>query len=278
MSSRNPLPGRTVLPLLAVSLLTCGASAVRAADVSRPGQKITTPGAYRVTADLKQKSGEAPLIEIRRAVNVTLRLDGHTLTGPGATKGVGIRIANCTNVVILGDKGTVTSCGIAVEVIDSRNVQIKEDWTLEGNGVGVAMKKVTVGHVSSVVCKDNHQGDLALEDSRTLTIEDVHCRRPAKDSKAKDLAAILLKGVTTAGMKNVSIGEDGKYPDGIRLVNSLTCSLSKLTIANCKAGVALDGRRTLSVGIAESTFKKNDKAIDLRNGARAPRTRDNHIE
>jgi hypothetical protein len=278
MSSRLPLPGRTVLALLAVSLIACGASAVRGADVSRSGQKITTPGAYRVTADLKQKSGDTPLIEIRRALNVTLRLDGHTLTGPGATKGVGIRIANCTNVVILGEKGTVRSCGIAVEVTDSRNVQIKEDLTLQDNGVGVTMKKVIQGHVGGVVCKDNHQGDLALEDSITLTIEDVHCRRPAKDSKAKDLAAILLKKITTAGMKNVSIGEDGKYPDGIRIVDSRTCSLSKLTIANCKAGVALDGRRTLPVGIVESTFKKNDKAIDLRNGARAPRTRDNHIE
>src|SRR5947209_6998192 len=76
---------------------------------------ISTSGDYHVTQDLTCSSTSKPAISVN-ANNVTLSLDGHTITGPGRTQfqAVAIDVGDESGVSV--SNGTIASFGVAVEL------------------------------------------------------------------------------------------------------------------------------------------------------------------
>lgn len=92
---------------------------------------INRPGAYVLTRNITlHGTGDAVRI---RASNVSLDLRGHSLIGPGAKQGVGVRIEGVASVRVFG--GNIARFGTGVLVSDSRNVRL-EGLQIEGEDLG----------------------------------------------------------------------------------------------------------------------------------------------
>jgi nitrous oxidase accessory protein NosD len=122
---------------LALSILSFAALPVPAVagDGGAPilrARVISNPGAYEVRRNFSaDESGDALVIA---ASNVTVNLAGHTLSGKGATEGVGIRIMpGVSNVRVFG--GALTGFGVGVQVEGASNVRV-EDLQISGGDLG----------------------------------------------------------------------------------------------------------------------------------------------
>ena len=81
---------------------------------------ISEPGSYILTRSLSLAvAGSAIVIA---ADNVTVNLNGHTLSGPGGTQGVGVLVEGASGAHVFG--GIVTRFATAVEVRSANNVKI----------------------------------------------------------------------------------------------------------------------------------------------------------
>lgn len=115
---------RKVLPIVALILACCGALADddrgRDRGITRP-TTITEPGVYVVQRSFFSPD-EWPAIVVA-ASGVTIDLGGHTLSGPGGRRGLGILVDGVRGVRIIN--GTLASFGIGVQVSGADNVTVR---------------------------------------------------------------------------------------------------------------------------------------------------------
>ncbi len=115
---------------------------------------ITEPGAYFLERGFRLSSADAA-IEIR-SDNVSLDLNGQTLSGPGNKEGVGITVQGATGVRLYN--GRLDGFGIGVEVTDSNNVAI-HDLQIIGEDLGGPPPAIEIGvlivNSRAVVVKEN---------------------------------------------------------------------------------------------------------------------------
>lgn len=109
----------TVLAL--ASVVSASAQEGAGARGIRRPTVITQPGVYVVTNSFAVGAGR-PAIDVRSS-DVTVDLAGFTLTGPGGKRGIGIRIAEVSNVTIRG--GALRSFEIGVQATGVHNARIE---------------------------------------------------------------------------------------------------------------------------------------------------------
>jgi parallel beta-helix repeat protein len=132
------------------------ASATVTSITSLPGcQAITVPGTYRLDADVIVAAGTACFT--LNVNDVTLLLNGHTITGENAelTAGIGTTFGT-TNGKIVGP-GTVTNTGNGI-VLEGGNSKVR-DVTVTKSGTGII--PVSGGDVRGNVVTDNEFGIVA---------------------------------------------------------------------------------------------------------------------
>jgi nitrous oxidase accessory protein NosD len=122
---------------------------------------IDTPGMYLLTRDLSAANGETALTI--RAGNVTIDLNGHRISGPGANSGTGILIDGATGVQVRN--GYVSDLGFGVTVANSNSVTI-EGLQITGRGIAVSAPPPEVGimvvNSKSVVIRHNSMFGVGL--------------------------------------------------------------------------------------------------------------------
>jgi parallel beta-helix repeat protein len=123
--------------LLAILGLLVGPRAW-AIDITSCPFKISTSGDYHVTQNLACSSTTKPAITVN-ASNVTLSLDGHTITGPGRTQfqAVAIDVAGKSGVSV--SNGTIASFGVAVELEDGTTGSSVSGLTVKDCDDGVSL-------------------------------------------------------------------------------------------------------------------------------------------
>jgi parallel beta-helix repeat protein len=127
---------------------------------------ISTSGDYHVTQNLTCSSTSKPAISVI-ANNVTLSLDGHTITGPGRTQfqAVAIDVGDESGVSV--SNGTIASFGVAVELEDGatrssvsgltiNNCDDGIDLDFGANGNTVSSNTITSGDVGIAVGGSNN--------------------------------------------------------------------------------------------------------------------------
>lgn len=144
------------LPVLAVSLLAV--PTMMAQGFVRPisiQTVIDTPGSYVLNRDISYNWDRGAGITIT-ASGVTLDLNGHEILGPGALRGVAIRIANARGVTV--KNGTVANNAFGVVIEGSANVRLKH-LNIRGQGLAVSAPPPEVGIMivqsRNVVVEDN---------------------------------------------------------------------------------------------------------------------------
>jgi len=125
------------LPLLAVALF---AQPPGVRTVGSP-TVIDQPGSYMLTNSLFTSAGTGAGITIT-ASDVTLDLNGQTITGPGNGSHAGIRIVGAQNVTV--KNGNVTGVLMGVMVNNSSNVRV-EGLSIRGFGLAVSAPPPEIG-------------------------------------------------------------------------------------------------------------------------------------
>lgn len=125
------------LPLLAASL-AAQPSGLRA--IGSPAT-IDQPGSYILTNDLFIPGTAAVGITIT-ASDVSLDLNGHTITGPGNLTGTGIRISGARNVTVRN--GFIVNAFMGAVAMNSANVRL-DGLSIRGAGLAVAAPPPEIG-------------------------------------------------------------------------------------------------------------------------------------
>lgn len=163
----NLLPALALLLLILPTNLSAGTNSVTAC-----GTVITTAGTWKLTNNLTC-SGDAVEIQIS---SVNLKLNGFTITGPGADSGSahGILIVSSAgtglkSVTILGP-GTVTAFPDGV-IFNGTNGGGVVDVNLTSNGIGLVLNSDNLGAASTalLVSQNNLQKNDIGIDAGSLT-------------------------------------------------------------------------------------------------------------
>jgi parallel beta-helix repeat protein len=165
---------------------------------------ITVPGEYSLANDLTC-TGDGIWIQVS---NVTLHLQGHTITGAGGF--VGIRVETPFALMTVRDvrikgPGVVTNFGSGLESLNSADSQMKQ-VTVTGNGRGVllglgAPSGAIQSHwqfVSNTVTGNNLQGIFLANTSDCIVVQN-------DASNNGDAGIAVLKFVFNGGGKLVAI-------------------------------------------------------------------------
>jgi len=123
---------RLQLILLAVATTAAVYAQAQGDRINRPNAIISEPGMYFLDRNLNA-AGATPAIDIT-ASNVTLDLNGYTITGPGGKQGTGIRVRNAQGVRVRN--GRLVNFAFHVMVANSANVNVS-DLQVRGEGLNV---------------------------------------------------------------------------------------------------------------------------------------------
>ncbi len=100
--------------------------------INRANTVISEPGMYFIDRNLSATAA-TPAIDIT-ANNVTLDLNGYTITGPGGKNGTGIRIRNAQGVQVRN--GNLANFAFGVMIAGSANIVVR-DLSIRGEGLVV---------------------------------------------------------------------------------------------------------------------------------------------
>lgn len=98
--------------------------------------EITRPGSYRVTQDLSCRS--CPQCLLIDASNVTIDLQGHSITGDGTTTSAGIKVprsAGVSNIEVRN--GTVVSFGVGIQLEGAKQSRIERMRVFDNKQFGI---------------------------------------------------------------------------------------------------------------------------------------------
>lgn len=138
--AKSPSIARAAVLAAAAALLSQPAFAQAGVRPITKPTVINEPGSYILTRSLSL-AGAEPAIVIA-ADNVTVNLNGHTLSGPGGTKGLGVLVDGASGAHVFG--GIVTRFATGVEVRDANNVRI-DGLQIHGEDAGGQPPLVEVG-------------------------------------------------------------------------------------------------------------------------------------
>jgi hypothetical protein len=146
--------------LLASALTAAAMPAQTATSITSCGYQITAAGVYALATDL----GPCPADGVDvRAGNVTLMLNGHTITG--TLGGAGVAVTGVANVIIQGP-GVVEQFGSGVAFTNTSNSKLL-GGTSEYNVVGVGTSNNTgLQLAGNVIARNSFQGINAANDSK----------------------------------------------------------------------------------------------------------------
>ena len=122
-----------------VTLLASPTTLLAGTSISACGP-ITQSGTYTLSQDISSNSGDCIDIQVS---NVTLRLNGHKITGPGAPTAInGVLVLSpsglsLSNVFIIGN-GMISGCGFGVQLVSAINSGVI-GVSLFTNAVGVSV-------------------------------------------------------------------------------------------------------------------------------------------
>ncbi|MEW5977058.1 MAG: right-handed parallel beta-helix repeat-containing protein [Acidobacteriota bacterium] len=140
MSQTNQRSARYFLSLLLLNPLFPFAVEAQVPSRAKPlfrSTTITESGSYRLIESFS--SASAIVIQ---ADNVTLDLDGHSMTGPGNKQGIGVSIEGANNVRV--HNGHLSDFGIGVRVMNSANVQL-DGLQINGHDLGGTPPDIEIG-------------------------------------------------------------------------------------------------------------------------------------
>lgn len=145
-----------VTPVLLASALA-HAQPLEGTRINRSGYVITQPGAYILDRDLSiDSSTPAPAIDVM-ASNVTVNLNGHSLTGPGGKNGTGIRVRNVQGVTVHG--GSIVNFAFGVMIANSSAVAVR-GLSIRGEGLPIVAlppeTAIMIVQSRNVTVEDNH--------------------------------------------------------------------------------------------------------------------------
>jgi nitrous oxidase accessory protein NosD len=145
-------------PLTAVAIATQAAT-----PIASCGYQITAAGTYALATDLGPCSSDG--VDVR-AGNVTLMLNGHTITGTlGASTMAGVAVTAVANAIIQGPGVVEQFGGSGVAFTNTSNSKLL-GITTEYNVVGVAASNNTGLHLAgNVIARNSFQGINAANDS-----------------------------------------------------------------------------------------------------------------
>lgn len=136
--------GQTMLALLLCGVAAPALASERLTFTDREPNVISRPGQYVLRRSVEQ-AGNGPVVVIA-ADNVTLDLDGYSLSGPGGKTSVGIAIEGRRNVRIRN--GNLSGFGTAVRIADSIGISV-EDLTITGQDQTATPPEVGVLAINS---------------------------------------------------------------------------------------------------------------------------------
>lgn len=118
--------------------------------------EITQPGSYRVTQDLSRRS--CPQCLLIDASNVTIDLQGHSITGDGATAGAGIAVprnASVSNIEVRN--GTVASFVVGINLEGAKKSRIERMRVVDSKKFGILADAQSVV-VSNIAARNGGVG------------------------------------------------------------------------------------------------------------------------
>ena len=130
-SSSKRLP----ILLLALVLSAMATPTLAVVDITFCDE-ITHPGLYRVTQDLSCRSRRQCLLI--DASNVTIDLQGHSITGDGATTGTGIAVprnSSLSNIEVRN--GTVSSFVVGINLEGAKKARVEHMRVFENKTMGI---------------------------------------------------------------------------------------------------------------------------------------------
>lgn len=101
---------------------------------------ITEPGSYVLGRNLSVSDGTTAIVI--HADNVTLNLNGYSLTGSGNARGTGVLVEGVRGARVTN--GLVTDFGIGVQIVDSNNVKV-DGLQIAGQDLGGTPPNVEIG-------------------------------------------------------------------------------------------------------------------------------------
>ncbi len=192
---------------------------------------ITQPGAYAVVKNLSSAAGGISV----QASDVTIDLNGFTLSGDRAVAGQGITVAaGCDNVTIRN--GTVRSWGgDGVHAASALHVAVDDLWVEDCVGHGVAMASGSIGNLTS-----QGNGGAGVFCSKPISGVGIVVKRNPGSSSARLLSnsggGLVLQGACdiefsgqTSGNTGDGIAWSSQSPDAVLRVRLTDCDVSHNT-------------------------------------------------
>lgn len=126
---------RLRMPFLALMLSAVTTPAWAVTEITFCDE-ITQPGSYRVTQDLSCRS--CPQCLLIDASNVTIDLQGHSITGDGTTPSAGIKVPRRAGVFNIEVRnGTVASFGDGINLEGATHSRIERMRVFDNKGFGI---------------------------------------------------------------------------------------------------------------------------------------------
>jgi hypothetical protein len=161
---------------------------------------VDRPGSYRLCRDLVVTDANTTAILVN-ADDVTIDLDGHTISGPSAVgSGVGISAGSQSNLTVLN--GTVRGMG-ASGIVAGRHARIQGVKAIGNGGYGIEVG--TVGLLTGNLASENGRSGLSGQEYTSFKDNVAHAN--AHTGIATGCACSVIGNLTTNnGVNGISTG------------------------------------------------------------------------
>jgi hypothetical protein len=274
----NPLAGMGVLMVLAAIAVPARAqlaiTTCNPAMAAPAGSLISTPGNYQVTADLTSVLGDCIVIT---ASNVSLKLNGHIITGPGPAS-VGINVnppSGRVDHVGISGPGLIQGFtnGVAMNNTDYSQVSQVTASHNSANGINGAGSAFLA--VSSNVLTGNGIWGLLLTNLTNSTISFNEMTGNGISPTAPAAGGMRITGSADTVNNNIAIGNGSTtvpaaFNAGIVIGSTNTRVTSNITDGNVRIGILVLAdatsnqifRNTSSVGNSAADLEDDNTACD----------------
>jgi hypothetical protein len=179
--------------------------------------KITEPGSYRLSGNLVVKVANTTAIDIETS-NVTLDLNGFSITGPGSSLGLyGVADLNADTAIALRN-GTITGFSYGIQLTGSGGPKdavtgaIIENLTVLNNGVGISTGFSSL--VRGNVVTGNTSGGIFTRALSTI----------AGNTVTNDGDFGIATNCPTNLVGNIAVGNKANFTAPLTIITAPTCT------------------------------------------------------